>query len=496
MAARLPDAEPRATRAMDTPRLLTPALTGRTACVDLETTGGLAAHHRIIEVGIVLLEGGVVVEQWSSLVNPCVRIPSPIEQFTGIDNEMVADAPAFEQIASEIRKRLDGCLFVAQNARFDYGFLRAEFRRLGERYSARVLCTVRLSRALFPSEHRHNLDALMERHGLVCAARHRALGDAQVLPDLLHAFERAVGPETLEGACVSTLRETRLPPQLPSGLADDLPDAPGVYIFRGEGGAVLYVGKSANIRSRVLGHFAGDHRDGRDRGFAASVRDISWVETGGELGALLLESKLVRQWLPAANRHPRQQRSAFVLRLHDSADGATVHVEPFDADAFDSEREAYGPFRAACDAQRALEGKARDAQLCLKTLGLEQTEGSCLAFQFGRCRGVCVGREPRALHDARVRLALASLRLKPWPFAGAIGIRERAAGGSGTVLHVLDRWCHLGTVESDDELDALLSRTAVTQSELDVDSYRIIGRCLQRVDARDLLQLTAHADSR
>jgi len=492
MAAHLPDAQARATRAVDSARLLTPVLTGRTACVDLETTGGMAAHHRIIEVGIVLLEDGVVVEEWSSLVNPGIRIPYSIQQFTGIDDAMVADAPAFEQIATEVRRRLEGRLFVAQNARFDYGFLRAEFRRLGERYASPVLCTVRLSRAVNPSERRHNLDTLIERHGLTCTARHRALGDAQVLPGLLLALERDAGLEALESACARVLHEARLPPQLPSGLADDLPDAPDVYVFRGGGGEVLYVGKSANIRSRVLGHFAGDRHDGRDRGLAELVRDVTWTETGGELGALLLESKLVRQWLPAANRRQRQMQSAFVVQLHDDADGATVRIELLDVDAFDAERESHGPFRTERDAQRALEGKARQAQLCLKVLGVEQSEGSCLGLQFGRCRGVCVGREPRALHDARLRLALASLRLRPWPFAGAIGIRERAAGGGGTVLHVLDRWRHLGTVASEDELDALLTRP-IGRGEFDVDSYRIIGRCLQRADPRDLVQLTERA---
>src|SRR5262245_46217882 len=153
MAAHPPDAQALAdARAIEPVQLRAPVLTGRTACVDLETTGGMAAHHRIIEVGIVLLDDGVVVDEWSSLVNPCVRIPHAIEQFTGIDDAMVADAPAFEQIATEIHRRLDGRLFVAHNARFDYGFLRAEFRRLGERYAAPVLCTVRLSRALNPSE--------------------------------------------------------------------------------------------------------------------------------------------------------------------------------------------------------------------------------------------------------------------------------------------------------------------------------------------------------
>ncbi len=203
------------------------ALRGRVACVDLETTGGMAAHHRIIEVGIVLLDDGVIVEEWNSLVQPGIGIPSNIAAFTGIDDSMVAGAPRFEDIRSEVRRRLEGRLFVAHNARFDYGFLRSEFRRLGERFSAPVLCTVRLSRALFAEHRRHNLDTLIERFNLTCVARHRALGDAQVLPALLGAMEQHHGDTVVHEAITAALRERRLPSQLPPELADDLPGKPG-----------------------------------------------------------------------------------------------------------------------------------------------------------------------------------------------------------------------------------------------------------------------------
>ena len=155
-----------------------------------------------------------------------------------------------------MRRRLDGRLFVAHNARFDYGFLRAEFRRLGQRYTAPVLCTVRLSRLLSPEESRHNLDALIDRHRLTCNARHRALGDAEVLPPLLACLARATSADIFAETCARVLHEPRLPAQLPPELADDLPDAPGVYVFRDEHSVPLYVGKGNNIRSRVLAHFA------------------------------------------------------------------------------------------------------------------------------------------------------------------------------------------------------------------------------------------------
>ncbi|HET7202123.1 MAG TPA: exonuclease domain-containing protein [Steroidobacteraceae bacterium] len=467
-------------------------LRGPVACVDLETTGGLAAHHRIIEVGIVLLEGGAIVEEWSSLVHPGLRIPSPIAAFTGIDDTMVADAPRFEDVAAEVKRRLEGRLFVAHNARFDYGFLRTEFRRLGLRFSAPVLCTVRLSRALYAEHARHNLDTLMERFGLACAARHRALGDAQVLPELLAAMERHRGVDTLQDAVTAALRTPRLPAHLPAELADDLPDGPGVYLFRDENGAPLYVGKGRNIRSRVFGHFAGEHRSGKDSKLGREVRQVEWIETGGELGALLLESRLVRELAPSGNRRLRRSGDDCVVRLAPFAGGLVPEVVRLEDAAFEDESAVFGPFRSEKDAWRAIEGKAREAGLCLKVMGLERGEGSCVACQVGKCRGACIGREPRALHDARLQITLASLRLKPWPFPGPIGIRERAPDASGSCVHVLDRWRHLGTARSEREVHDVLRHGA--HGGFDVDGYRIIGRALRDVRPRDLLSFARPAD--
>jgi DNA polymerase-3 subunit epsilon len=466
-------------------RLRAPSLLGPVACVDLETTGGLAAHHRIIEVGIVLLDDGIVVEEWSTLVNPGLRIPSSIAAFTGIDDAMVAEALPFDEVATEVLRRLEGRLFVAHNARFDYGFLRAEFRRLGVRFSAPVLCTVRLSRMLYTEHPRHNLDALMERFDLTCTARHRALGDAQVLPALLAAIERQRGEPAVHEAVIEASREPRLPPHLPPELADDLPDAAGVYLFRDEFDALLYIGRSRNVRSRVFDHFTGGHRSGRHSELTARVRKVEWIETGGELGALLLEKRLLKELEPSGNRPLRSAAGDCVVRLVRSGDGLCPDVVRLDEAILDDQQPVFGPFRTERDARKALEGKAREARLCLKVLGLEAGEGSCVGYQLQKCRGACVGLEPRALHDARLQLALASLRLKAWPFRGPIGIRERAPHARGTCVHVLDRWRHLGTARDEREVDEVL-RQAV-EPGLDTDGYRIIARALKDVRLQDLL---------
>ena len=207
------------------------------AFVDLETTGGNAACDRITEIGIVRVQNGELIEEWSSLVNPECRISPYIEAFTGISSEMVADAPLFADVAATVFEKLRGAVFIAHNARFDHSFLRAEFRKVGMAYSADALCTVKLSRRLFPEHVRHNLDVVIERHALSCSARHRALGDARVICDLWNKLRREIPADVFAAAAAhAVLSQPRLPAQLPDGLADELPESPGVYRFLGEEG--------------------------------------------------------------------------------------------------------------------------------------------------------------------------------------------------------------------------------------------------------------------
>ncbi len=291
--------------------------------MDLETTGGHAGRDRIIEAGIVLLQDGKVVEEYSTLINPGVRIPYAIQQFTGISEAMVADAPPFEAVAEAIQSRLAGNLFVAHNARFDYGFLRNEFRRLGRRFRAPVLCTVRLSRALTPGERGHNLDAVMQRHGIACDARHRALGDAKVLADLLRIASERFPADEVAAIVKKLVGTARLPPQLDPALADELPESAGVYLFYGENDALLYVGKGKNLANRVLAHFS-NPRAKLEQQLTQLVRRIEWIETAGEFGALVTEARLIKTRKPVFNRRLRAASELWAICLRDrlgTADG-------------------------------------------------------------------------------------------------------------------------------------------------------------------------------
>ncbi len=149
------------------------------AIIDLETTGMTATADRITEIGIIRVVDNKVVEEWSTLVNPECSIPPDIQSLTGITNQMVKNAPTFRQIAEEVQARLYDHVFVAHNARFDYGFIKNEFRRLDITFTEEVLCTVRLARKLYPGYPSYSLDALRARHRLSMEGRHRAMGDAR-----------------------------------------------------------------------------------------------------------------------------------------------------------------------------------------------------------------------------------------------------------------------------------------------------------------------------
>src|SRR5882672_2482522 len=201
------------------------------AIVDLETTGTRPAADRVTEIGVLEVERFEVVSQWSTLVNPGVPLTSEIQALTGITHQMLATAPRFADLAQDLHERLAGRVFVAHNARFDYGFLRREFDRAGIRFHARAVCSVRLSRRLYPRERGHDLDSLIARHGIACQERHRALGDADAVWQFLRIAAQEHGPEILAVAARQVAKRTALPPHIERSTVDAIPEAPGVYLF-------------------------------------------------------------------------------------------------------------------------------------------------------------------------------------------------------------------------------------------------------------------------
>lgn len=446
--------------------------------VDVETTGANPVTDRITEIAMVRVEAGEVVARWESLVNPQTHIPALIQRLIGITDEMVATAPVFVELAERVRALADGAVFVAHNARFDYGFICNAFTRIGEVFDAPVLCTVKLSRALYPDHHRHGLDALIERHGFSCDARHRAMGDTEVLWQFMRTVRDGFADEVLAKACERAMKLPPRPAGLPAGVLEGLPDAAGVYCFFGENDLPLYVGKSASLRARVMEHFGAAGRKGKEADLARQVRRVDWQETAGELAALLLEAELVKRDRPVHNRMQRASGTAFALQF--SADRKRpplfkrVLIDGSDPATWGA---LYGLFRERKEADALMREMAAAYRLCPRRLGLEPGgKGACMAHQMKRCAGVCAGAESLASHDERLLGALAAVRLKPWPWEGAVVVVEHAAHSGRTAFHLIDHWCHLGSADAAATFDALLA--APPPRRFDLDTCRMLQRWL------------------
>ena len=453
------------------------------AFVDLETTGTAPTGDRVTEIGIVRVVDGGLAEEWSTLVNPECSIPEEIQALTGISNAMVRDKPTFAEVRREVAERLDGHVFVAHNARFDYGFLKNEFRRVEIPFTADVLCTVRLSRRLFPEAPGHSLDAIIARHRLEDAVqgdaqsrtgRHSALGDARVLWRFVQALYRDKAREEVEAAVKRLLKIPSLPPQLAPDALEGLPEGAGVYRFYGVNDLPIYIGKSVNLRDRIRSHFSSDYRSANDVRLSGEIRRIEVEETAGELGALLREARLVKELLPLHNHRLRRKLNACFLRMPDMSSAPEMLLArdiDWTARAPDAET-LYGPFATRAHAKAMLEGIAGEHGLCWRQLGWEKRGGPCFARQVRKCRGACLGEETPGQHNLRLATALAAHRLRDWPWPGRVAVRESHPDGRFTEAHVFERWSHVGTARSDDELADLAE--ARIEIDFDPDIYRIL----------------------
>ena len=437
------------------------------ALIDIETTGASAPYDRIIEIGILRIEKNKVVRSFETLINPGGQISPFIENLTGITNGDLESAPSFSEIKSDLAEMLDGCIFVAHNARFDYSFIRSEFRKLGISYSAKQLCTVKLSRTLFPQASHHNLDSIIERFDIKCKRRHRAFDDAKVMWDFLQILPKVVSEKTLKNAYERIVKKPAIPLNLPADNIDTLPEASGVYIFYGDGEVPLYIGKSVNIKERVLSHFIGDVDLGRELEISQQIKRIETIKTGGELGALLLESELIKKMQPLYNRKLRKVQSMVILKKKINEDGYfTLENERIDKIEHEEIENVLGIFKSQKQAKEHAVKLVKEYNLCDKYLGIQKTKGECFAYQLGWCKGACKKKESPTLFNARFVFAFAKTKLKSWPFQGPILVKEKNYESGMEEAHIFDKWCYLGKFDEFENTN--------TTGEYDYDIYKIL----------------------
>ena len=441
------------------------------AFVDIETTGSHFDRDRITEIGIKSLSGNEI-QVWEQLINPQTYIPQNIQRLTGISPQMVESQPSFDQIAKDLKRELEGKIFVAHNARFDYGFIKASFKRVGIDFKPKVLCTVKLSRLLFPEQPRHNLDTIIHSHGLTVSARHRALGDADLLLQFWRVCESKFGKEKLNEVINQLVGNPSLPPNIDKRLIDSIPDTPGCYIFYGDNKVPLYIGKSITLRSRVMGHFQGALTQRKEMKLSMQIRDIDWIETSGELGALILESRLIKERMPSLNIKLRRSKDLCGWSLVEDEAGVKVpRLVTHHQLAPGLQDNLYGLFYNKREAHAYLKAIAKKYRLCEAMLGLEKRiEGkSCFGYQVKQCGGACLNIIPTTVHNLQLKMALELFKVQVWPYSGPIAIKE------GGEMIVIDEWCYLGTAINEDELYELAESG---DAEFDLDIYKIVKKAI------------------
>lgn len=443
------------------------------AFIDIETTGFSPLKDKMIEIAIIRYNGEES-RYWSHLINPEVMVPASVSQLTGITPAMLANMPTFDEIAQDIASQVSGHLIVAHNARFDCAFLKRAFLNCGLVVPLPAICTVKLSRALFPLETRHDLDSLIARNCMKHARRHRALGDAEVLLHFWKTIVENLPENVLRHALSQQLSHPTIPPHLAPELFDTVPESCGVYLFMGADGIPLYVGKSRNLRKRILSHFSADAREDRALRMTQQIRGLEFFPCRSEMEALLLEAQKVKQLLPVFNRQLRSRKKLYSWYWPDSSLAETPLLKLLNADELlpGVQASLYGVFRNTEDAKRTMEAIVVSQQLCPVVTGLQKGSPGrpCFSYQIKRCLGACCGKESREAHHGRLREALAKFRLQRWVWSGPVILEDEGC------IHVLDAWCYLGTLDADSPEHEIKRLIDAAKPLFDQDIYRIVAK--------------------
>ena len=378
------------------------------AIVDIETTGGYAANNAITEIAIVLHDGQKEINRYESLVNPGMPIPRYVQALTGITDETVKDAPYFNEIAYHVFNILNGNIFIAHNVNFDYSFLKHEFNKCGFALNVRKLCTVRLSRKVFPGLPGYSLGNLCRNLDIPVTNRHRAGGDADATVSL---FKRILDEDSaghVEGMLKGRSREQYLPANLPAAELEQLPPVPGVYYFHDRAGKVIYVGKAKNLLKRVTSHFSNNKPNRQKQEFLRNIYSISHQTCGTELMAFLFECIEIKRLWPLYNRSLKRFEHTYGLYMFEDRNGYLRLV-------IEKRKKQLAPvytFSLLMQGQSLLRKLILQFNLCPKLCFVQTDEAPCEAVKSGYCFGACEQNELPELYNKRVLKAIQSLKIE------------------------------------------------------------------------------------
>ncbi len=375
--------------------------------IDIETTGLSPEREKITEIAVYVYDGKEIVDEFVSLINPERSIPYFITRMTGITNEMVAEAPKFYEIAKKIIEITENRIFVAHNVEFDYGFIRAEFASLGYEFKRNKLCTVKLSRKILPGKGSYSLGKLTTQLGIKINNRHRAAGDALATVKLFDLLlkEDAKSKPLIEEMTYHSVKN--LHPSFNKKILDELPEKTGVYYFFDENNKLIYVGKSKNIRSRVMQHL-NNNSTNKAIEMKNNIVDVSYEVTGSELVALLFESSEIKKHMPKYNRS--QRRTSFHHGLY-SFEDEHGYIN-FEIRKNTGDDIPITSFNNVPGAKNFLEHLRERYTLCQKLCGLYKHNGACFHHGIKECNGACVQQESTDDYNQRAQTAIKSMEYR------------------------------------------------------------------------------------
>ena len=372
------------------------------AIIDIETTGGSPVKEKITEIAIYVHDGEKIIEEFTTLINPEKLIPAQIIHLTGITNEMVVNAPKFYEVAKKIVELTDNRIFVAHNSNFDYRFIQQEFKNLGYDYQREQICTVKLSRKIIPGHRSYSLGNLCNELGIKINGRHRAAGDALAttkLFELLLSINQA-GDSIFSS--ISDISKKGLHPSFDVNVIRKLPEKPGVYYFLNENGEIIYIGKSKNIKARVLSHFQ-NKTTKKAFELRENITEIDYEIAGNELIALLLESDEIKKNKPRYNRSQRRSLEQHGIYAYENEEGYICLKITANSSTEDSPLISYSIKEEAFQHLNIL---MSEYNLCQKLCNTYKTDGPCFHNQIGLCNGACVGEELPESYNQRVNKAI------------------------------------------------------------------------------------------
>lgn len=374
------------------------------AIIDIETTGGSHKSDKITEIAIFLHDGQQVVDKFVSLVNPEVYIPPFICKLTGITNDMVAKAPKFYEIAQKVIQITENAVFVAHNVQFDYAYVKAEFKRLGYEFKRPKLCTITYTKKIFPHLTAYGLDNLCKTLEIANLNRHRAEGDAKATVTLFEMLLKQDTNNYLHQLLDNYAQYKNLPPNLNIIQLDELPDETGVYYFYNQKGTVTYIGKSNEIKRRVLQHFQNATPNSRKWDMFSGVADVSYEETGSELIALLLESSEIKTLKPIYNKAQRIMKYLYGVYLDHSNDGyETLEVKKINK----RNGKPLIEYPSLEEGIKDIRLRIEKFNLCPKLCNDDQSAtDSCFHYRLGICKGACIKNEDAEVYNKRVQKAI------------------------------------------------------------------------------------------